>query len=260
MSKRLRRVFSILIAAVLAVLLYEVLRPDEQLYQGKSLRVWLEQSTAGGPMAAPDTNDLEAVRQLGASTVPTLLEMARVKDSPLKHDWIKLVRAQSLLPIHLHTDEEYQGMACAGFYALGPVGKDAVPDLIKLLGETNRQFRGVAADCLGNIGPEAKAAVPSLIRFINDPDRIVRWDTTVNLSKIHMRPELAVPALISNLSPTNVILSTTIDALGSFGDNAKPAVPILLNFLNNEKENVRGAATNALKKIDAQAAAKSGIR
>jgi HEAT repeat protein len=260
MSKRVRIVFSVLLVAVLAAVSYEVLRPSEQLYQGKSLRAWLEQSTASGPMAAADTNDVEAVRQFGAGTVPTLLEMTRAKDSPLKRAWIRLVRAQSVFPIHLHTDEEYHSMACFGFYALGPVGKDAVPDLIKLLDGTNRQFRGEAADCLGNIGPEAKAAVPSLIRFINDQDRIVRWDTTLNLSKIHMRPELAVPALISNLSVTNVILSTTIDALGSFGDNAKPAVPILLTFLNNEKDNVREATTNALKTIDPQAAAKAGIR
>jgi HEAT repeat protein len=260
MSKRTGIVFGILLVAVLVMLSYELLRPRENLYQGKSIRVWLERSTAGGPMAAPDTNDLQAIRQFGASIVPTLLEMARAKDSPLKHAWIELVRALPVRPFHLHTDVEYHTMACTGFYALGPLGKDAVPDLVKLLDSTKGDPLSVAADCLGNIGPEANAAVPILISLINNPDRIVRWDTTVNLSKIHMRPELVVPVLITNLSPTNFSLSTTIHALGSFGDDAKPAVPILLTFLNSEKGIVREAVTNALKAIDPQAAAKAGIR
>jgi HEAT repeat protein len=75
-----------------------------------------------------------------------------------------------------------------------------------------------------------------------------------------MDDAVAVPALIKNLTESNVILSTTISALGEFGDRAKPAAPILQHFLNDEDHFVRKEATNALKKIDPEAAAKAGVK
>ncbi len=261
MSKQVRiDILGILLIPVLGVLLYEVLRPHEQVYEGRTLRVWLEQSAVGGPMSAAGTISVETVRQFGAGAVPTLLKMARVKDSPFKHKWIKLVRAQSLLPIQLHTEEEYHSMACFGFYALGPVGKDAVPPLIDLLKNNDPDIRSTARDCLGNIGPAAKAAVPLLVQFINDTNRIVRWDTMINLGRINMEPEVVVPVLMENLNPTNALLSTTIFVLGEFREKAKPAVPALLQYLNDKNNFVRNEATNALKQIDPEAAAKAGIR
>ena len=262
-SKLLRRsriLLALLLGGSLGMITYEMVRPREPVYQGKSFRAWLEQATAAGPTSVADTNCVQALQQFGATTVPTLLEMVRVTDSPLKHAWINLVRAQSLIPVHLHTADEYHDMACFGFYALGPMGKKAVPDLMALLDVTNRDISAVAITCLGNIGPEANSAVPRLVRFINDPDRIVRFGTTVTLSRIHMRPELVVPVLARNLSPTNVILPTTINALAAFGEAAKPSVPILLTFLNQENDYVREAATNALKAIDPEAAAKGGVK
>jgi hypothetical protein len=125
-------------------------RTKEPVYQGKPLHAWLEQSTAGGPMAAADTNRVEAIRQIGTNAVPTLLKMAQVTDSRLTSACIKVLRAQSVIHFHVHTDEEYHEMACVGFYALGPLGKAAVPDLIALLNRTKEQIHGVAADCLGS--------------------------------------------------------------------------------------------------------------
>jgi HEAT repeat protein len=251
---------ALLLGGSLSLITYEKVRPREPVYQGKSFRAWLEQATAAGPMAVADTNCVQALQQFGASPVPTLLEMARVTDSPLKSAWIKLARAQTFVVTRLHTAHEYHEMACFGFYALGPMGKAAVPDLITLLDRTNQDISAVAVTCLGNIGPQANSAVPRLIRFIDDPDRIVRFGTTVTLSRIHMRPELVVPVLATNLSATNVILPTTINALAAFGEAAKPAVPILLTFLNQENDYVREATTNALKAIDPEAAAKAGVK
>jgi hypothetical protein len=260
MRKRSRVLLALLLGGLLGLIAYELLRPREPIYYGKSMRAWLEQATAAGPMSVADTHCVQALQQFGAASVPTLLEMVRVTNSPLKLARIKLLRAQSLIPVHLHTADEYHDMACFGFYALGPMGKEGVPDLITLLDGTNQDISAVAITCLGNIGPEANSAVPRLIRFINDPDRIVRFGTTVTLSRIHMRPELVVPVLATNLSPTNVILATTINAVAAFGEAAKSTVPILLTFLNQENDYVREATTNALKAIDPEAAAKAGVK
>jgi HEAT repeat protein len=78
-----------------------------------------------------------------------------------------------------------------------------------------------------------------------------------------MEPELVVPALVQHLGATNISMhyrGFTIDALAKFGERAKEAVPHLLPFLNDADEDNRSSATNALKAIDADAAAKAGVK
>lgn len=260
MTRRVRIISGILIVLVPGVFLWAIFWPHQQMYQGKSLRAWLEHSIAGGPMASADTNDVAAIRQFGASAVPTLLKMARAKDSPLKQSWIKLMRAQKVIPSHLHTDEEYHSMACSGFYALGSAGKEAVPALMELLKKNDPEIRSTANTCLGNIGPAAGAAVPLLVQFVNDTNRFVRFGTLISLGRIHMEPETVVPILMRTLNPTNENLAITIMVLGQFGEKAKPAVPALLGYLKDTNDFVRYRANTALKQIDPEAAAKAGVK
>jgi HEAT repeat protein len=48
--------------------------------------------------------------------------------------------------------------------------------------------------------------------------------------------------------------------LGNFGPNAQQAIPALLQLLSDLDVAVRFTATNALKKIDPEAAAKAGVK
>jgi HEAT repeat protein len=268
MGNKRRILLAALVVAVLVGLAWESLRPRGPVYGGKTLTAWLDEyideysPSFGNHSNAQERQSLArtAIRQIGTNGLPILLKMARAKDSPLKTKLINLASKQSLVSIQFRTDEDYHRMACFGFYVLGSIGQDAVPALIDLLKENDPQTRPTAADCLGNIGPAAKAAVPVLIQYINDSNRIVRWDTTINLGRIHMEPALVVPILMTNLTVSNAILSTTIFALGQFGEQAKPAVPALLQFLNDDNQYVRSEATNSLQKIDPKAAAKAGIK
>jgi HEAT repeat protein len=79
------------------------------------------------------------------------------------------------------------------------------------------------------------------------------------LNRPHSQPELAGPMLIKNLNRTNADVSNTIMALGQFGEQAKPAVPALLELLNDPDEIVRSLATYNLKQIDPETAAKVGV-
>ena len=49
-------------------------------------------------------------------------------------------------------------------------------------------------------------------------------------------------------------------ALAGCRTNAQPAVPALLLLLSDQKEEVRKAATNAIKAIDPEAAARAGVK
>jgi HEAT repeat protein len=62
------------------------------------------------------------------------------------------------------------------------------------------------------------------------------------------------------LNSSNSILSITINTLGHFGAAAKPAVPALQQFLGDKEESVRIQTTNALKEIDSETAAKTGMK
>ena len=52
----------------------------------------------------------------------------------------------------------------------------------------------------------------------------------------------------------------TVYALGKFGSNAAPAVPELIKLLNDHDKYTREMATNALKQIDPEAAARASFK
>ena len=51
-----------------------------------------------------------------------------------------------------------------------------------------------------------------------------------------------------------------IESIGKFGAQAKPAVPMLIELLNDPQPAIRAAAANALKAIDPAAAAKADVK
>jgi HEAT repeat protein len=267
MRKLVQIALAVLLVVVGSVIAWQVLRLREPVYQGKTLNAWLQEYVAADnqfPVTEEKAASLrragDGIRRIGTNALPFLVQMARAKDSPFKRFITAAARNQSLIRVHLRTDKEIRDLAVVGFYALGPIGKDAVPVLVELLNGQDRDVRLIGADCLGNIGPDAKVAVPALLSFLNNTSRDVRFATTVNLGRIHMDAALVVPILITNLTKSNAILPITINVLGKFEQEAKPATFALLQFLNHENEYVRVEATNALKKIDPEAAAKAGVR
>jgi HEAT repeat protein len=264
--KRVQIALALLLVVIAGVIAWQVLREREPVYQGKTLDAWLQEYVAA-EYQSPVTEETAAtrgaataIRRMGTNALPFLVQMVRAKDSPFKRFVTVVARNQSLIRVHLRTDKEIHNMAVVGFYVLGPIGRDAVPVLVELLNDHDPDVRLSAAGCLGNIGPDATVAVPALLSFLNDTNRIVRFAITVDLGRIHMDAELVVPILITNLTKSNAILPTTINVLGKFGQQAKPASLALLQFLNDENEYVRVEATNALLQIDPEAAAKAGVK
>jgi hypothetical protein len=95
--------------------------------------------------------------------------------------------------------------------------------------------RNNAVVALGHFGADAKIAVPTLV----------------------------VPVLTNAVhDPSLSVRFSAIQSLGMFGQDAKLAVPALVEFLNTSHDDtsVRELATNALKAIDPEAAAKAGVK
>jgi HEAT repeats len=204
-----------------------------------------------------------AIQAIGSNAVPTLVNMVRTKDSSLKLKVLTLLSRQHLISIKPPTARYYHQLSMGGFETLGPILKDAVPALTRLLNDPDADVRATATWDLGNIGPDARAAIPLLTKNLNDTNSTVRFYSLQSLADIHSQPEVVMPILIDALSKTQTD-STTYDValigLGKFGPQASNAIPLIKTFLTNSVSFVAEDATNALKKIDLIAAAQAGVK
>ncbi len=107
--------------------------------------------------------------------------------------------------------------------------------------------RDAAIEALGLLGPVAQEAVPNIIPFLKKSRSSYFRTTTKALGQI--RDPRAIPALIEALDdPTDAALAA--DALGEFGAQAKPAVPILIEMIE-KSPNMNGdlLVIGAIQKI-----------
>jgi HEAT repeat protein len=80
--------------------------------------------------------------------------------------------------------------------ALGRIGPDAVPALIKALSHPDVEVRVEAAHSLALIGARAQAAVPELARLLSDEHEEVRRGAARALGQIGPAASSAIPALL----------------------------------------------------------------
>ena len=157
---------------------------------------------------------------------------------------------------------EWQG-AVAALSKIDP--EAAVSALITIAGRniSNAEASDFAIDELVSLGPPAKEAVPSLMEWATNTDWYVRYHAIRALGKMRAEPERVVPVLINALGdPSANVHICAVQALQNFGPNAKPAVATLVEWLHDPAHDAsaRDYATNALKAIDPEAAAKAGVK
>ncbi len=258
-----------LVIAVVCGLVGLALRPREPRYEGKTLSIWLDQYGSNHWMHHDGDLDKEAqaaLQHMGTNAAPNLLKMMSSRESSFKTNVLGRVPQSWLVLLHLPTVNEYQNQVgecrrrgAFGFSALGPDAKPFIPALVRLLQDTNYDVRYVAVFALRCLGPVAREALPSLIKCLDDPEFTVRDDAVMSLGIIHEDPEHVVPLLRSFIEKNRgsvILCQDAMQALGSFGKEAASAAPVLLPFLNDKDSNTRSRATNTLKAIDPEAAAK----
>jgi HEAT repeat protein len=171
---------------------------------------------------------------------------------------------------------------------MGPAARAAVPALLSTIDHTSpyraalMKIRGqpvsilieklkdntesyewfYAAAIVGEFGTNAEPAIPMILSALQSPNAAdFRNAAALALGEIHCRPDLCLPALTSMLGvPPAYVRKTALEALAKFGPDAKPAVPKVVESLEDLNYYARVAATNALKAIDPEAATKAGIK
>lgn len=254
MRIRSRIALAILLLAVVGGIAWLALRPNEPMYKGRRLSVWLE-GFAGGNTNISRFEADQAVRHIGTNAIPTLMRLIHANDSPLMLKIVALARKQHVVKVTHTPARVYHMEAEWGFFALEANARVAVPELIAMYEKNDSlEDRTSATFALGYIGPAAGEAAPALVRGLGDADAKSRAFAAYALGRIHTRPDLVVPALVACMNDKNALVRMhATGALGPFGADARAAVPALLNALADSDQDVRQAAKDALKQIDPEA-------
>jgi HEAT repeat protein len=286
MRKRIKIVLAGLLVAAISVLVWQLLRPREPVYEGQSLTAWLRRSAGDDEVASNDsdpprdpagaeryfeaareaelarTHATNVIRLIGTNAIPQLLKLAASKNSGPKkfllahvpEGWFVRRGFWNWYRSYRYKTFKDHELALEGFRILGPDARSAVPTLVTLLDDPDWDTCASAADSLYYIAPAAEEAIPALTRHLNGWLNVRASGALANMP---WRPDLMVPGLTRNLqSPINSeVLWMTLERLGGCGAPAKAAVPAITPFLGHPNPNVRKAATNALREIGARAAA-----
>jgi len=196
----------------------------------------------------------DAVRQTAAVALGRIAKNARSAVVPLtaalkdKHPGTRAAAAESLGQFGREANDATEDLVATlldksndrfvrsfAAISLGRIGGDpdvVVPALVKVLGEDGHpELRDTLIDALGQYGGRAAEAVPLLIKYVKLPAANTRRKAVITLGRIGREGSSAVPALREILAARDsdkLLLSCTIRTLGSFGKEAREAVPDLV--------------------------------
>jgi HEAT repeat protein len=212
---------------------------------------------------------LEAVRAIGAATIPHLLA------------WLQPPFRNPLLPAG----------ATSCFKALGPAAASAIPQLAKMLQDSmpprssgaygrwhdviealsylgpealpillsaaannpSPEFQADVIHNLGNFGPDGAPAIPALIAWSRHEDLWIRFWAIHALGRIAQQPAAVIPVLLSALKDSEAIVRReAAQALGRYGKAASHAVSELLRAADDADWHAQPGAIAALALIGEQ--------
>jgi len=210
---------AVIFAVVIAwVLLRNPRGPENQVYKGKTMRVWTEQMRS--PKGGEREQAIGVFKELGESAVPALTRLAGVQEPVVR---------KRLWPV----------------FAKFP---GAVPKLLApyLKPPSVAAVRFSAIEMLGLLGAQAQGAVPVLAEIFRNGPVGMRYHAALSLGKIGGR---ALPVLLDALNQPNLERRrSAAEALGESGIPGEKAMAPLMKCLDDENDIVRHAALESLGK------------
>ena len=140
----------------------------------------------------------------------------------------------------------------AAMGALTSIGEAGAPILLAILSDRTHPNRSEAAGDIGHarLGTNADFAVHLLAKCVADPDTATAERAAMSLRYVRINPEVSVPALAQGLRrPSDGLRIACAWSLSGYGEQARPALPVLTVMLGDSNWNVRISATNACSKI-----------
>jgi len=233
---RKRRIYLILVVLVMGWVLIRVFasRQPEPEYDGRPLSFWVYVLCWDGYRSGGYAD--ETIRHMGSNAIPYLVTWIGCETRPWK--W-KLAAAVN--PIIGRFKPSWQ--------------VDWARDEVMAVG---------AEKAMVALGQIAEPAVPELARLLNDPKATRSASRAARVLAALRNPGLPplLECLTNQQSPVGVrpvdFRWTLASSIGRMGTNALPAVSALGLLLRDPDEQVRRAATNAIRSIDPEALERDG--
>jgi HEAT repeat protein len=271
----------------LFVIAYHSREPD---YGGKSLSQWLEPYTTHPRTTRPTPEAVEALRNIGTNAIPYLLKWICYEKPPWRRAvdrlWPKI--PSRLRPLVNEHQTQRAFAALNGFRILGNQAKPATPELVRLANATKakdgthlavlalaytgqdgvdalaamlqdsagaNQYRAQVLESIAtahSYGTDVSAAIPGILACLGgESEYMSRCADQFLLYRIPLDPRHLIPPVTNALPNLNASTQVaTLRILGSLGETARPAVPVIIDLLNSGDARTRKAATNALHHID----------
>ena len=112
------------------------------------------------------------------------------------------------------------------------------------------------------LGSNANPAIPLLLGSLHQTNETIQEDAIAALGRLHSHPEECIPAITPFLHSTNSwIRFHSLQTFSAYGSSAGQWVPTLeiIRCLSDSDDLVRATATNTLRRVAPEAAAKAGI-
>ena len=202
----------LLVGSVLV--LTQTLGEHQPLYQGQTYYYWLEQVRS-----SDSATSNHAVVVFQTVVIPQLTDqmLHDTDDSNLRLSLIDVLNGLPGITIYY---------APAGSRRAGAVGE------------------------LGQLGPLAKQALPQLVQALKGKDEAVRGPAARALGQIRSDPEKVIPVLMSCLDdPQDGVPEGAVAGLGCFGELARDALPKLRELAKVPDKDLQAEVSMALKKI-----------
>src|SRR5262245_19813251 len=203
-------------------------------YRGKSLEDWLRDLEYSSPVAVQQ-QAMEAIKQVGSNSVPTLLSWITAQDSRCRLRANYLLSRQRFIHWKYALAAEKATSASRAFQALGSQGASAIPKLTELFNDS--KYRGYAAGALAGIG---EPAIDAVTPFLTTSNPQIREEAVQVLVAIKSRPKVVVPALSAQLPES----SSAIRGLGEYGIAATSHVATLRDLLYGDPRYAFDAASS----------------
>jgi HEAT repeat protein len=178
-------------------------------------------------------------RSIGGLVMAALLLAAQAEDTALSPE--RLAQQLTATDVALRREAAYQ------LNRLGPAAKPALPALIQALEDEDKQVWSFSVSAIAALGPEARDAIPKLIAALDTgalrgrrqrEGRQIVMRSAYALSRIG---PAAMPSLLEALGKDDAGLRIgATHALGPFGAEARPAIPMLINNLADGRDPVHG--------------------
>lgn len=177
-----------------------------------------------------DVDALDAMSKVGTNAIPMLLRMLSSKNS-MPRVWFyslsqKYPIIEKIFHPTLHDAFDNQVRAAAVFHRLGPLGANAVPEIIPMLRDPDLALAGLVV--LSSIRPTREADILAITNVLN------------------------IKTLPPNMGPPSLLHSAALLTLSSFSTRAEGATDLLLKSLGSTDSRMRGASAVALARMRAQ--------